>query len=210
MVKPFFLHTLKIGDSMKKKVGILLRLDETYHLNKELVKWLEEHQMIPIGIVSDKLEDMIEITNLCDGIILQGGSNYTEIELEYVRYLYKENISTFGICLGMQMMAVALNGSLETLKFKHHQNKGLYVHEVNVLKNTKLYDIVKSDTFNVNSRHNDYVKYTSLVASGYSEDGVIEAVEDKNCKFFLGVQWHPESIKDMYSERILEAFIKSL
>lgn len=195
---------------MKKRVGILLRLDETYHLNKELVKWIEEYKIIPIGIVSDKLEDMIEITNLCDGIILQGGRDYTEIELEYVRYLYKENIPTFGICLGMQMMAVALNGKLGTLESNIHQSNKFYVHKVEVLKNTKLHNIVKSDIIDVNSRHTDYVKYMSLTVSGYSEDGVIEAVEDKNHKFFLGVQWHPESIKDIHSIRLLETFMENL
>lgn len=195
---------------MKKKVGILLRKDETYHLNKELVEWIEGYELIPVGIVSDNLDDMIGITNPCDGIILQGGKDYTEIELEYVRYLYKKNIPTFGICLGMQMMSVALGGILETLENNKHQSKELYVHRVNVLINTKLHDIVKSDVIDVNSRHNDYVKYTSLVVSGYSEDGIIETVEDKKHKFFLGVQWHPESIKDKYSKRLLKAFIESL
>lgn len=195
---------------MKKKVGILLRCDETYHLNKELVEWIEEFEMIPIGIVSDNLEDMIEVTKLCDGIILQGGSDYSEIELEYVKYLYHENISTFGICLGMQMMAVTMNGELGHLKTKKHHSQDKYVHEVSIIENTKLYDIVKTNIIDVNSRHVDYVKYTELTVSGYSEDGVIEVVEDKNHKFFLGVQWHPESIKDRYANNLLKAFKSSL
>lgn len=191
---------------MQKKVGILLRKDETYHLNKELVEWIEEYEMIPIGIVSDKLKDMIEITDLCDGIILQGGSNYTEEELEYVRYLYETNIPTLGICLGMQMMSVVMDGSLAHLKNEIHQSKEIYSHEVEILKNTKLYDIVKSEKITVNSRHKDYVKWTELTISGLSEDGIIEAIEDRNHKFFLGVQWHPESIKDIYSNKLLKAF----
>lgn len=191
---------------MKKKVGILLRLDETYHLNKELVEWLEEYEMIPIGIVSDSVEDMIEITKLCDGIILQGGSNYSEEELEYIRYLYKENIPTFGICLGMQMMSVAMGGTIENLENDIHHSKEIYVHKIKVLENTKLYEFVKSKRIDVNSRHMDYVKYTVLSVSGYSEDGIIEAVEDKNHKFFLGVQWHPESLRDIYSNNLLRAF----
>lgn len=195
---------------MKKKVGILLRLDETYHLNKELVKWIEEYKMIPIGIANNSIEDMIEVTKLCDGIILQGGSDYTEEEIEYVRYLYKENIPTFGICLGMQMMAVAIGGSLGHLGNFDHQSKETYVHKVNIIENTRLNDIVKSDVIDVNSRHVDYVKYTDLTISGYSKDLLIEAVEDKNCRFFVGVQWHPESIKDMYSNNLLNAFKDSL
>lgn len=193
-----------------KKIGILLRKDETYHLNKELVEWLEEYEMLPIGIVSDKLEDMIEVTKFCDGIILQGGKDYTEVELEYVCYLHKCDIPTLGICLGMQMMSVAINGALGHLENKNHQSQNKYVHEVDIIKNTKLHDIVKCEIISVNSRHVDYVKYTALTISGYSKDRLIEVVEDMNHRFFLGVQWHPESIRDIHSNNLLKAFKNAL
>lgn len=205
-----FVAYTKLGDYMKKKVGILLRKDETYHLNKELVEWIEEYELIPVGIASDNFDDMIDITNLCDGIILQGGKEYTEIELEYVRYLYQKDIPTLGICLGMQMMAVSLNGCLGTLSNNLHQSKEYYVHSVEVLEHTKLYNIVKSKLIDVNSRHNDYVKYTSVTISGYALDGTIEAVEDENHKFFIGIQWHPETVKDINSIRLLQSFKDSL
>lgn len=206
MVNPFFLHTLKLGDNMKKKVGILLRKDETYHLNKELVEWIEEYEMLPIGIVCDNLKYMICTASLCDGIILQGGSSYTEDELEFVRYLYKENIPTFGICLGMQMMAVSIDGTLTHLKNELHQGN----HNIEIMKNTKLYDIVKLDKISVNSRHKDYVKWTELTISAFSDDGLIEAIEDKNHKYFIGVQWHPESIRDDCSNNLLKSFKDNL
>ena len=45
----------------------------------------------------------------------------------------------------------------------------------------------------------------------YSEDGIIEALEDKTKKFFIGVQWHPESLlSDKYSIRLFDAFVESL
>ena len=66
------------------------------------------------------------------------------------------------------------------------------------------------DSIDVNSRHMDYVKYTDLMVSAYSRDNIIEAVEDKNHKFFLGVEWHPESIKDIYSNSILKEFLNIL
>jgi len=193
-----------------KKIGILLRKDETYHLNKELVEWLEEYEMLPIGIVSDKLEGMIEVTKFCDGILLQGGKDYTELELEYVRYLHKFDIPTLGICLGMQMMSVAINGAVGHLENENHQSKDKYVHEIDIIQNTELYDIVKNEVISVNSRHVDYVKYTDLTVSAYSKDGLIEAVEDMNHRFFVGVQWHPESIRDIHSNNLLKAFKNTL
>lgn len=195
---------------MKKKVGVLLRKDETYHLNKELVEWVEEYGMVPIGIINNHIENMIEMTNLCDGIILQGGIDYSEEEIELVKYLYKENIPTFGICLGMQMMAVAIDGELGTLPDLSHKNEDKYVHSINIKENTKLHDTVNRENIYVNSRHTDYVKYTGLDVSAISNDSIIEAVEDSKHKFFIGVQWHPESLRDIYSIQLLKAFKDSL
>lgn len=195
---------------MKKKIGILLRNDETYHLNKELVEWIEEYGMIPLGIPNNSIDDMIEITKICDGIILQGGLDYNEDEIKLVKYLYKENIPTFGICLGMQMMSVAIDGFLEKLPDLNHKSNDNYVHIINIKENTRLHDAVNCENIYVNSRHMDYVKYTGLDVSAMSSDLIIEAVEDKEHRFFVGVQWHPESLKDTYSIKLLEAFRNSL
>ena len=46
--------------------------------------------------------------------------------------------------------------------------------------------------------------------SGISNDNVIECIEDENKRFFLGVQWHPESMYnyDLNSRKIFDYFIK--
>lgn len=195
---------------MKKKIGILLRCDDAYHLNKELTKVLIDYNVIPIGIVSDKLEDMIEISKNIDGYILQGGSDYTDIEIEFVKYLYDNNIRTLGICLGMQMMGIMKDGIMGTLETNRHKSPDKYVHQVILNKDSKLYEIVKEEKFLVNSRHQDYIKTTRLDISAKSDDGIIEAVEDKNKTFFIGVQWHPESIMDDRSKKIFESFLNSI
>ena len=43
---------------------------------------------------------------------------------------------------------------------------------------------------------NAIIKNTKLDVIAISQDGYIEAIEDPNKKFFLGVQWHPESMID--------------
>lgn len=193
-----------------KKVGILLRKDETYHLNRELVEWLLKYNIIPIGLVSDNLEQMITASKLCDGIILQGGLDYTNEEIEFVKYLYDNNLPTLGICLGMQMMAVALHGKMSRLNTLEHKSTKKYVHLVKISENSKLYKITKEGKLLVNSRHQDIIEYTDLDIVAKSTDDVIEAVEAPNKTFFLGVQWHPESLQDSPSSRILESFIASL
>ncbi len=63
----------------------------------------------------------------------------------------------------------------------------------------------------VNSRHKAYTDDPSLLkCSAYSDDGIIEAVEDKSKTFYLAVQWHPESLYkiDENHNKIFVEFIK--
>ena len=61
----------------------------------------------------------------------------------------------------------------------------------------------------VNSRHKDYVINTGL-SIGATCNGIIEEVEDKNKKFFVGVQWHPEDLDDENSDKLFDYFINKL
>ena len=55
------------------------------------------------------------------------------------------------------------------------------------------------------------LKQINLILFGQSEDGVIEAIERKDRKFAIGVQWHPEIIFNDSIEaiRLFDRFIKS-
>lgn len=62
----------------------------------------------------------------------------------------------------------------------------------------------------VNSRHNYQIsELTNFVASAYSEDHIIEAIEYPGKTFALGVQWHPEAMVEYnpLMRRIFDAFI---
>lgn len=161
---------------------------------------------VPIGIMpitesfDDFDEQIYKIIDICDGVILQGGDDFYNYDLEIVKYLYEKDIPTLGICLGMQLMGSIFGGNLEKVT-KHKYKDKKYVHKVYVDKKSKIYDILKNEVINVNSRHISVLTNTTLDVVGLSNDNVIEAIEDKNKKFFIGVQWHPES---MYSYDILE------
>ena len=83
-----------------------------------------------------------------------------------------------------------------------------YVHYININKKSKLYRILNKENIKVNSRHKDYLINTDLFISGVSD--VIESIEDPNKRFFIGVQWHPESMLeyDLNNNLIIEEFIK--
>ena len=151
-------------------------------------------------------ESAIKLIDMCDGVILQGGDSFNDKHLRIVNYLYDENIPTLGICLGMQMMGVLFNGKLGDIS--NHKSNLNYVHEVNIDKKSKLYKIIKEDKIVVNSRHNNYLINTDLDIVGMSD--VIEAIESKNRTFFMGLEWHPESMiaYDRVANIIFEYFIE--
>ena len=107
-------------------------------------------------------------------------------------------------------MAVVYGGNLEYIAKENHLNENLYVHNIKLNKESKLYKIINENNINVNSRHKYCAKNTKLSVSALSDDGLIEAIELSNHKFFIGVQWHPEStIKfDKNSQKLFSYFIK--
>lgn len=198
-----------------KNVGIIIRENEFNDIKyiackKDLFDFVNSFDVFIIGIPIDiGIEKILNVVKLCDGIILSGGKKPLENDFLLTDYLYKNNIPTLGICLGMQTMAEHFNNHYEE-KIDNHNSKDEYVHNVIINKDSKLYKIIGKRKIKVNSRHNDYIPFTNLFISAYSDDGIIEAVEDSSKKFFIGVQWHPESLSDINSYLLIKAFVDSL
>ena len=195
-------------------IGIIGRKnDDKITFNKEIIDVIKKYDFIPLGIIVDfenngdnefiKTKPLID---LCSGIILQGGSDYYDIDIIMTKYLHKNNIPTLGICLGMQTMAMAFNGNMGDIN--NHKSDKLYVHSVDINKNSKLYDILKKDKIMVNSRHKSYIINTDLKVSGQAN--IIEAIEDNAKDFFIGVQWHPETLMDENSILLFNNFFSSI
>lgn len=196
-----------------KKIGILLRENNEFmSLKKELIDYLIDYDVSLIGIIyNDKMDlnKIINLIDLCDGVILPGGRDEFYYPVKIARYLWQINKPTLGICAGMQNMAEALDGNIEKLDTNFHNSENTYVHKVSVKKDSLLYEILQTSTVLVNSRHLYNVVKTNLSVCAYSDDYIIEAVEDKNKRFYLGVQWHPESItNDLNSKLIIDEFIR--
>lgn len=198
-----------------KTIGIIIRefkenniefIGTIYDLFNSLYQFNVNLIGIPINIDYNKL---IESINLCDGIILSGGSKFDENDFKLIKYLVEKNIPTLGICLGMQSMAEYFNDKRE-IKVNNHYSTNKYVHKVKLKKGSRLYDILNKDEILVNSRHHTGVPYTNMLISAKSEDNIIEAVELSNLNFFIGLEWHPESINDNNSYLIFKSFINKL
>ena len=195
-------------------IGIIGRKnDDKITFNKEIIDVIKKYDFIPLGIIVDfennsdnefiKTKPLID---LCSGIVLQGGSDYYDIDIIITKYLHKNNIPTLGICLGMQTMAKAFNGNMGDIN--NHKSDKLYVHSVDINKDSKLYDILKKDKIIVNSRHKSYIINTDLKVSGQAN--IIEAIEDNAKDFFIGVQWHPETLMDENSILLFNNFFSSI
>lgn len=111
-----------------------------------------------------------------------------------------------GICRGMQVMNVATGGTLvqHLDSSDHHfpeqarQNpdlRGLPVHPVSLVKESKLSRMLEAELIDVNSLHHQALDRigSGLRAVAYSPDGVVEAVEGER-GYQLGVQFHPEDL----------------
>lgn len=112
-------------------------------------------------------------------------------------------VPTLAICRGMQVLNVALGGTLH----QHHAGTTVGhldgVHEVKLTEGSRLQAIAGSDLITVSSYHHQTVDRLApdLVVSGVAGDGVLEAVEHRFADV-LGVQWHPE---DLYASSSVDA-----
>lgn len=174
-----------------------------------------------------------------DGLLLPGGADvnpelYGEkiteecgklntfrdsLELDVISRWLETEKPLLAICRGVQILNVALKGTLyqdikELQREKHsdilRKNKGS--HGIAIEKGSLLHSIIKRDELWVNSLHHQAIKDIGeeLVASAYSTDGFVEAIEMRDHPFLLGVQWHPEHmVKDQDQRKIFEAFVKA-
>lgn len=198
---------------IKPIIGIVTRKsisEENHNINiiyDDLINSIINNGGIPIGI--PLYSEYKNLINICDGIIFQGGDNFEEYDVEALKYIYDINKPVLGICLGMQLMGYLFNGYM--IDVENHKKKLDYVHEVKIKRNSKLYNIFKTDIIKVNSRHKSIIKDTNINIVGISNDGYIEAVEDLSKNFFIGVQWHPESMiyYDKKQNDLFKFFVKS-
>ena len=186
----------------------LLSPEETMDFNKDDI---EDKKILN----NQEKKDIFETIKLCDGIILQGGMTSSNYEIEYAKKAIELDKPIIGICAGFNNLLRALGGNVEidnTAKHNHLDER--YRHSINVVKNTKLHDIVKKDKIDVNSIHSMVAQKKSVEPyakiSSFSEDGLVESFELNSKKFVMGIKWHPELMLDEhYGDEIFKIFIEA-
>lgn len=142
------------------------------------------------------------------------------VEMLLTRLAQEKNIPLLGICRGMQIMNITFGGSLYqhiaadlpgALPHDMHEGhkRNFPAHEVVITANSLLGNIVGADRIMTNSLHHQGIKVLSdkLTPTGVTSDGLVESVELRNHTFCIGVQWHPEELRDGPSQRLFDAFI---
>jgi putative glutamine amidotransferase len=142
------------------------------------------------------------------------------MELAAARLAIETDIPLLAICRGIQVLNVALGGSLyqdiptqrpESICHNPKADKGVNTHRVLIEKGCRLRQMMGKSAIWVNSKHHQAIKGlgAGLVPAARASDGVLEAVELPAKRFVLGVQWHPEGTwrDDPWSKKIFQAFV---
>lgn len=129
-------------------------------------------------------------------------------ELALIAAALERGVPLLGICRGMQLLNVALGGTLIQHVDGHAEVPGVFGrHPVKPVPGTRYADAVPEET-SVPTYHHQAVDRlgTGLIPSAYAEDGTVEAVELPAPAWVLGVQWHPEMGDDL---RVMRALINA-
>jgi putative glutamine amidotransferase len=132
----------------------------------------------------------------------------TAFELNLLETVLKYNKPVFGICYGMQLINIYLGGSLLqdiSAQLPQALDHCSGRHDVSAGANP----YIPEGTWTVNSSHHQAVRNlgNGLVAAAFSPDGIIEAFYSDQPGFLLGVQWHPERMKEQFSDILFDRFI---
>lgn len=129
-------------------------------------------------------------------------------ELLITQLAYNRQIPILGICRGIQTLAVALGGKVEqdiyskngqrgaTIRHSQDADRNEKTHSVEIAEDSILHHLYQADRIFVNSFHHQAIAEPGkrFRVTAKAPDGVVEAIESREFKQVMGVQWHPENL----------------
>lgn len=209
-------------------MDIVIGITDTASRYENYPAWITGNRTdIEIVKLSASLDNAHETTR-CHGVLFSGGVDIhpkfygftnekyagapdefdlqrDEFEFSVFEIVRKHRIPALGICRGLQLINIALGGTLipdlQTIGKLDHTRHGLVdgVHDVETNKDSLLYSITGTKQSTINSAHHQAIDKIAptLNITAYSPDNVPEAAEYAdfaNNPWLLLVQWHPERL----------------
>jgi len=184
-----------------------------------------------------------ELVNRFDGFVLSGGGDVDPalysghldttihsidperdaFELALIPLVLAADKPLLAICRGVQVLNVALGGSLyediasalpaaQRHDWYPNYPRDYLAHTVEVEPGSRLARILGTRKLRTNSLHHQAIRQPApaLEVVAHAEDGVIEAVELPEKRFAIGVQWHPECLPEAPAmQRLFLEFVRA-
>lgn len=118
-----------------------------------------------------------------------------DLDLAAARAVVERDVPTLAVCRGLQVLNVALGGTLRQHLEETTVRHGAGLHEVQVRPGSRLHAVVGTERVPVSSYHHQALDVLApgLTVTATADDGVIEGVEHETADI-IGVQWHPEDL----------------
>ena len=198
-----------------------------YCNNRSYVQAIEHAGGVPILIpMVNDVGTLHPLLGRLDGMLFSGGADIQpvhysedphpmlgkidqkldELELTMARWALQEDVPTLGVCRGMQLVNVALGGTLyqdvltqvegSIQHCKRELPRHTLIHSICIEEGSKAEEIFGTRELRVNSLHHQAVKELGrdVYISGRAEDGIAELLEVPEKHFVVAAQGHPEEI----------------
>ena len=213
--------------------------NEEHHftLPREYIDSVRRAGGVPL-LISPGESEIDRVLEVLDGLMLAGGGDLDPAhyggtqhetgymvdaerdasEIDLARAAINKGTPTFGICRGIQVINIALGGTL----FEHLPDvvgdeidhrlppREPTEHIVKVKAESRLGGILAELEFTSASWHHQAIRDVAspLEVVAHAPDGIIEAVESSDHPWLIGVQWHPEltAATDPVQQRLFNEF----
>lgn len=196
------------------------------YIEQSVARWVMSQGdlavMVPAPAEPARLDSYAE---WLDGLVLMGGSDVwpgsygespldprwhgdrvrDEYEIALARSFMAAGKPVFGVCRGLQLLNVALGGTLwqdiatQRPGARAHRDAGLYdrlFHDIDIVAGSRLAQLYPGQTrATVNSVHHQGIRQLAAdldVEARCPDDDTIEAVRWRGPSYLAAVQWHPE------------------